>query len=152
MSYTINLQHIVFRTYRSRFTIPEDSKRMMFKYIYELCQSEGWYLLRINAYLNHVHILLDIPATAKVAEVVQKIKANSSKSFSHHRIFPYFEGWARKYGAFSVSYSAKPDVIEYIRNQEKHHQGESFEDEMRRLFRENGITDVEEFLKDDEPA
>ena len=37
------------------------------------------------------------------------------------------------FGAFSISSSHVDSATEYIRNQEEHHQKESFQDEFRRL-------------------
>ncbi len=140
MSYTKNYQHIVFATKFRCCALPETSKKIMLKFIHELCIREGWYLVRINAYLNHMHILLDLPATALLADVVKLIKVRTTQTFKHHPDFPTFEGWSKGYGAFSVSHFDRQTIIAYIANQETHHSSVSFDDELRNLLIENGIT------------
>ena len=74
-----------------------------------------------------------------ISKAVQLIKGGSSKwiheTFPEHRLF----SWQEKYGAFSVSVSLLDDVIEYIRNQEKHHHKMTFQEEFRELLRRHGI-------------
>lgn len=139
MSYTRNYQHIVFATKYRQPTIPEDSKRIMLKFIHELCKRQNWYLVRINAYLNHMHILIDIPPTVLIPDVVKLIKVRTTQTFKHHPNFPKFEGWGKSYGAFSASYLDRQPVIDYIANQEIHHSIETFADELETLLLTNGI-------------
>lgn len=95
MSYTKNYQHIVFATKYRHPTIPEESKRIMLKFIHELCKRQNWHLVRINAYLNHMHILMDVPPTVLIPDVVKLIKVRTTQTFKKHHNFPEFEGWAK---------------------------------------------------------
>ncbi len=54
---------------------------------------------------------------------------------------PDFKGfhWQAGYGAFSVSPHHIDALAQYIANQQKHHLGESYQDEMRRLCKYYGI-------------
>jgi hypothetical protein len=47
--------------------------------------------------------------------------------------------WQKGYGAFSVSRSAVPDVIDYIKNQREHHKKQTFEEEYISLLDRHGI-------------
>jgi hypothetical protein len=71
-----------------------------------------------------------------LAEVVQKLKANSSRWFEENGV--QFE-WQKGYGAFSVSPSLLTTVQAYIRNQEEHHRERSFEEEFRALLDKSGV-------------
>jgi putative transposase len=71
-----------------------------------------------------------------LAEAVQKLKANSSRWLGEQGI--QFE-WQRGYGAFSVSPSLLTVVQTYIRNQERHHQQRSFDEEFLSVLRKSGI-------------
>ena len=53
--------------------------------------------------------------------------------------FPHFRGWGIKYCALTYSHKERDIIINYIRNQQEHHKQESFQDEIRRLFKEHGI-------------
>jgi putative transposase len=48
-------------------------------------------------------------------------------------------GWQDGYGIFSVSRSLVPTVIEYITNQRKHHEKQSFEEEYVSLLELHGV-------------
>ena len=139
MSYTKNYQHIVFATKYRRTTIPEASKRIMLKFIHELCIRQGWYLVRINACRNHVHMLVDVPPTVLIPDMVKLIKVRTSQTFQRHAAFPDFEGWGKSYGAFSVSHFDRQTVIDYIAGQEAHHLAHTFDSELESLLIENGI-------------
>lgn len=139
MSYTSLYYHIVFRTYRSEPTIPNDKKRLLLAYILTMCQTYTWQLVRVNAYLNHVHILVGLKASDSVAEVVRLIKGATSAAFNGDSNFPRFRGWNKGYGAFSVGWREVPVVKEYIANQDTHHQGVCFDDELKRLMADYGI-------------
>ncbi|MCC8070932.1 MAG: IS200/IS605 family transposase [Bacteroidales bacterium] len=145
MSYTRNIQHIVFRTYQSKCTIPESQKRSLLALIFERCKHYKWWLLRVNAYRNHVHLLIDIPGTESVSKVVERLKSESSGILKSNPNFPDFEKWGSGYGAFSVGWREVEVVKQYIANQTEHHSCESFQDELRRLLTENGIEPNEWF-------
>ncbi|HVQ39074.1 MAG TPA: hypothetical protein VMS31_16165 [Pyrinomonadaceae bacterium] len=55
---------------------------------------------------------------------------------------------ARWLGAFTVSKSKVPDVVEYIKNQRKHHEKESFEEEYERLMELHGLDYDARYLLD----
>ncbi len=60
-----------------------------------------------------------------------------SRSFGH---------WQDGYGAFTHSIREKDVLIEYIKNQEAHHQRVDFLDEYRKLLREADIEFDEKYL------
>ena len=73
-----------------------------------------------------------------IAESVQKIKANSSR-WMHSEILKKKFEWQEGYSAFSVSASHIDRTIEYIRNQRKHHEKRSFDQELVAMLRKHGI-------------
>ena len=79
-----------------------------------------------------------------VSEAIQKLKANSSRWLGEQGI--KFQ-WQDGYGSFSVSPSMLMKVRAYIRNQKKHHEKLSFEEELRALLDGCGIAyDPEELF------
>lgn len=145
MSLVKNYIHIVFSTYRRRDTIPEDDKRALLAYIHTFCKDKKVTLKRINAYRNHVHMLINLPPTMALADFVGKAKAMSSAAFKGNHKFPKFEGWSKGYGAFSISHWDISKIISYIANQEQHHSRETLDNELRRIAIENG-EDIDEFF------
>jgi hypothetical protein len=53
--------------------------------------------------------------------------------------FPDFQGWEEGYAAFTYSYKEKDMLINYIKNQHKHHQKENTESELKHLWMENSM-------------
>ena len=143
MSYTKLYYHIVFRTYTSEPSIPQDKKALMFAYIFEMCKTYGWHLLRINSYLDHIHILLESKSSDKISDIVKAIKGATSSAFKHSEDFPGFKGWNKGYGVFSLSYREIDMIRNYIINQEQHHQTFSTKDEFKNLLLENGLSESE---------
>lgn len=92
--------------------------------------------LAIGGTTNHVHILVSLPPSARLAEVVQKLKANSSRWLGEQGLA--FE-WQKGYGAFSVSPSMLDVVRAYIEKQEEHHRVRSFDEEFLTLLRKSGV-------------
>jgi hypothetical protein len=60
--------------------------------------------------------------------------------------FPTFTGWGAKYCAITYSIKERDVIINYINNQQEHHKEESFQDEIKCLFLENGISTDEKWF------
>jgi putative transposase len=104
--------------------------------------------LRVGGVEDHVHLLFGLSRTRAVADVVEKVKTSSSKWIkSQGAAFASFH-WQSGYGAFSVSQSDADAVVAYIRNQAKHHQKMTFQEEYRRLLERYRITFDEKYVWD----
>jgi len=81
-------------------------------------------------------------------DVLRDLKAGSSGWV--HDTFPNVSDfwWQTGYGAFTVSHSNINAVKAYIQNQAEHHKTQSFQDELRGLFRKHGIEFDEKYLWD----
>ena len=105
-------------------------------------------MYRINGMQDHIHILSDLHPCIALADFMREIKTSSSIWLKKQTEFSEFKGWADGYAALTISYRDKDSVIEYIKNQQKHHEIESFPDEYRRLLKAEGIEiDERYFLK-----
>jgi REP element-mobilizing transposase RayT len=85
---------------------------------------------------NHSHLLILLPAALCLADVVNKLKTNSSRLMSQQGT--KFE-WQKGYGAFAVSTSHVEQVKAYIRNQKEHHKKRTFEEEFLAMLKKAGI-------------
>ncbi len=85
---------------------------------------------------DHAHLLVAVPATIALADLINKLKTNSSRWMSERGVA---FAWQDGYGAFSVSPSQVPLVKEYIRNQAAHHKKRNFEEEFLALLKKSGI-------------
>ena len=97
------------------------------------------YLIAINNVSDHLHLFADIHKTYSVSKFVQEIKSLSSKFINEKQWYSHRFEWQTGYGSFSVSYSNRPNVINYIKNQQKHHGIKSFHDEYMDVLKQFDI-------------
>jgi putative transposase len=145
-SYRQHLYHIVFRTKDSLPSIKQNNAIELYSYITGIIKNKNSHLYRINGVENHLHILTDMNPSIAPIDFVKDIKVSSSIWMKRSSLFPAFKGWAIGYGSFTCSYRDIDRLIEYIKNQQEHHQKISFEEEYRKLLLEYGITPDEKFF------
>ncbi len=144
-TYTNLLYHIVFSTKNRIPLISTALKEEMYAYVGGIIRAEGRTLLEIGGVADHVHVLLKHKPTIAVAEILNRIKANSSKWVHEKRMSRAF-AWQDGYSAFSVSESQVAAVRHYIQNQASHHERLSFKDELRALLERHGIPFEDRYL------
>ena len=89
---------------------------------------------------DHVHALIDLPTNLSVEECIKLFKGASSHFINQNRLTQNNFNWGRGFGAFSVSESRVPNVVDYIKNQEVHHKGKSFSEEYQLFLEKYNIT------------
>ena len=133
MSKTKILVHIVFSTKHRHQTIPLLHKRDLYKYLHGIISNEKCHTLRINGMTDHVHILIDLHPSVALAHLVKKLKQASSVWMKNSLYFTLFEAWNEGYYAVSVTPQDADACINYIKNQENHHGGKGFLEEIKEL-------------------
>jgi len=128
--------HVVYSTKERRKIIPPEMKERLWSYTAGICKGQKLFVHATGGMEDHIHLLLQFPATIAIAGAVKTIKANSS-GWMADEIGKF--GWQVGYGAFSVSKSNIPAVIRYIQNQERHHHKMTFEEEFIGLLERHGI-------------
>jgi len=139
MAYTQILYHIVLRTKRSEPSIAQENVSSLYKYIWGIIKNKKGKLYRINGMEDHIHILSDLHPSFALADYVKNIKVATSLWMKQSSDFPAFQGWGEGYAAFTYSYKEKEVLINYIKNQQAHHQKEDTQNELKRLWIENGM-------------
>jgi len=117
-------------------TIPIRDK--LFPYMGGIVRGLGGTIITVGGMPDHIHLVARLATTVSVADVARAVNANSSKWMNEKFTTMKF-GWQRGYGAFSISHSALPAVVNYVRNQERHHRHRSFREELMDLLAKNGI-------------
>lgn len=139
MSYTKLLYHIVICTKKRIPSISLEYDRELYAFILTMCNNRNVVLYRIGGMPDHIHLLVGLPSTLTVAKFVQEIKAVTSTWLKANPHFPLFTYWSKEYAAFSYSAKDKGMIINYIKNQKKHHINQTFIDEYRRFLMDNDI-------------
>lgn len=144
-SYRQVYYHIMFHTKRNEPTLKSEAKDI-YNYMWGIVKNKNSKLYQINGIEDHIHLLVDIHPSIAVADFMQDLKAFSSSWVKKSGCYPAFKGWANGYGCFTSSVREKDTLIKYIKGQVEHHKTESFEDEYRRLLKENGVDFDEKYL------
>jgi REP element-mobilizing transposase RayT len=99
----------------------------------------------VGGVADHVHLLLGIRATHRLADVVRDVKRASS-SWIHEEIGDHDFEWQDGYGAFTVSSSLIQTVKNYIARQEDHHAKKSFQEEYLEFLKLSSVEFDARFL------
>lgn len=145
MSYTRILLHIVFATKYRKQTLLENNQNL-FAYINGISKSKGVHLVEINGTRDHLHLLVDIHPQTVVANFLRDLKCSTSKWLKGSSDYPFFEGWADGYGAFSVSHYNKEVCRNYIRKQKEHHRKQNSKVEFIKLIKTNECEYEEKYI------
>ena len=143
------LYHIVFRTKASEKTITQNHFNQLKNYLDGIIKNKKCVSFQINGMEEHIHILSDLHPSIALADYIKDIKIASSIWMKASGYFPYFRGWGIKYCALTYAYKERDILIRYIKNQQEHHKKESFRDEIRRFFKEEGIDMDERWFWED---
>lgn len=99
----------------------------------------------IGGVSDHVHLLIGLRATHRLADVMREPKAVSS-GWVHNEIRMRGFAWQEGYGAFTVSASQREAVRQYIQQQPEHHRTRTFREEYLELLRRSGVEFDEHYL------
>lgn len=139
MSYVSSLYHIVFAPYQRMPVINNDNRHHLYRVLASEIQRNKSKALIIDGVQDHIHILLSLSPEIALSSLMRDIKSKSSVWMKSSGLFPLFKGWAKEYGAFSLSHSHKDAVYKYIENQQNHHSTTDLDTEFRRLVMKAGL-------------
>ena len=128
------LVHLVFSTKHRAPLLPGDFYEPLRRYTSGILDERKCHLVEMNNVADHVHVLFDLHRTTALSDVVMHVKKGTSRWLKEPtQGFTGFD-WQDGYGAFSLGYSQKDAVVEYIRSQQSHHAQVAFQDEFRALL------------------
>ena len=145
-AYTQILYQIVFSTKNREKTMIPDGQEELYRFMGGILKNKKCHLYRINGVEDHLHIITHLHPMIALAHLIKDIKLATSTFIKNERIFPDFGGWQEKYGAFTYSYSAKDNLIEYVKNQKGHHHVVTFREEFISLLKEHDVEFDEKYL------
>ncbi|RNL49551.1 IS200/IS605 family transposase [Pedobacter jejuensis] len=131
MSYVKIWVHLVFSTKNRQPYLTKNIRYKLQSHIIENCKAKSIYLQAINGYTEHLHCLISLGKEQNIAKIAQLIKGESAYWVNKNNLTNETFIWQDDYFAVSVSESGVERVINYIKNQEKHHQWKSFNDEVQ---------------------
>jgi putative transposase len=131
--------HVIFSTKNRIPAISPEIAGRLFSYMGGIVKERKGIPIIINGPADHVHLLISIPTTESIADLLRVLKTNSSRWV--HEQFPDRQrfGWQAGYAAFTVSASRVADVENYIVRQQEHHRRVSFQDEFLTFLQRHGV-------------
>jgi len=91
-------------------------------------------MIIINGMPDHIHIAVGMRPAQSLSDLMQDIKGSSSKWINDNNLIKGKFQWQEGYGAFSYNKSSLLKLIEYIKNQQLHHQKKTFLQEYKEFL------------------
>jgi len=110
-----------------------------------LINETGCKTIIVNGVEDHVHCFFILQPKLSISDVMQSVKAKSSKWVNESKLILNRFEWQRGFGAFSYSKSHVDNVYNYIANQEAHHHKETFKEEYTKLLKAFGVEYDEDY-------
>lgn len=136
----------VFAVKQRESLITKEHKEELHKYITALVQNRGAKMLAIHCMPDHTHLFVGLRPNILITDFIKEIKVESNEFINDKKWVRGKFGWQEGYGVFSYSHSHIGAVIDYIRNQEVHHQKRTFKHEYLELLRKFEISFDEKYL------
>ncbi|MDX1640357.1 MAG: IS200/IS605 family transposase [Balneolaceae bacterium] len=139
-SFAIIYIHVIFSTKFKEPLLTPEIEKVLKKYLAGIARNQGFNIIKSGGMPDHMHLLIQLPATMSLSKVMHLLKGSSSK-WINDTYFQKDRGfrWQGGYSAFSVSQSILENVKKYIQNQKEHHQNYSFNEEQEALLNKHSV-------------
>lgn len=136
--------HFVWST-KNRFPyLCNEIRPKVFQHIRDNANKKGIFLDFVNGYAEHVHCLVSLGTEQKISEIVKLIKGESSFWINQNKLTKTKFSWQHEYFAVGICESLLDKTRDYIKNQERHHQSKTFEDEFDQMIKKYGFQRFED--------
>jgi REP element-mobilizing transposase RayT len=116
--------HLVWATWDRLPLITPQIERRLYRCVEAEAIRQGCTVLALNGAEDHLHVLVSLPSTISIADLVKQLKGVSSR-FVNEVLQPECSfKWQGSYGAFSVSAADVDRVRTYVQQQKEHHRTE----------------------------
>jgi REP element-mobilizing transposase RayT len=113
--------HLVWATWDRAPWVTPDIERRLHRNIADQARVMGCTILALNGVPDHIHLVVSLPATVAIANLVKQVKGVSSHFAGQELgLGPGFK-WQGVYGAFTVSRWDLDRVVAYVKRQKEHH-------------------------------
>ena len=143
-----NYIHIVFSTKHRESLIKPPIEKELYSYLGGICNNLGCHVLIIGGYKDHVHILCMLSTKIALMELLKQIKQRSSKWVKTKGKDCENFYWQDGYAAFSVNPAEVEVVVNYIKNQHKHHGQKEYKEEYIEFLEKYDVDYDEKYLWD----
>jgi REP element-mobilizing transposase RayT len=145
-TYTQIHLHIIYAVQYRNALLNNKWKDELYKFITGIVQDNEHKMIIINGMPDHTHMLIGMRPTQSLSDLMKEVKGSSSKWINEKRFAGNKFNWQSGYGAFSYSISQLQTVINYIKNQEAHHQKRTFLQEYRAFLEKFEVPFEERYI------
>jgi putative transposase len=138
----------VFAVQQRQSLIDKQHKEELHKYFTGLVQNQKAKMLAVHCMADHTHLFVGFKPTILISNFVKEIKVESNEFINDKKWINGKFSWQEGYGVFSYSHSSIGNVINYMLNQELHHQKKTFRQEYREMLEKSEIPFEKRFLFD----
>ena len=121
--------HFVWTTWDRQPWIYEGIERRLYREIEQEVRTLRCTVLAINSTATHVHLLVQLAATASISQLAKQVKGVSSYFYNTvlKPTVPF--RWQAQYGAFTIGVNEVDQVKGYILSQKAHHRAGTLQPE-----------------------
>jgi putative transposase len=145
-TYTQIYIQVVFAVQGRLNLIAKEHKEELHKYMTGIVREREQKLLAVHCMPDHTHLLLGIKPSLALSDLVRDVKNGSTNFINHMKWVVGRFCWQEGFGAFSYGHSQLTGIIDYIRDQERHHARRSFRDEYVRFLKRYEIQHDERYI------
>jgi putative transposase len=142
------LVHVIFSTKDRTPRLDESVRPALYAYLATVVRNAKCECYRVGGVSDHVHLAIRLSRTTAVSELVEDLKASSSKWIETQSPTLAKFAWQRGYAAFSGGPTDLQALIEYIESQETHHRKHDVQEEFRALLKKYGVECDERYMWD----
>jgi putative transposase len=137
---------IVFAVQSRANLIQKQNKEELHKYITGIVRERDQKLLAVHCMPDHTHILVGLRPSMALSDLVHDVKNGSTNFVNRSGWVMGRFGWQEGFGAFSYGHSQLKAIIDYVRDQERHHARRNFRDEYLQFLKRYGIDHEENYI------
>ncbi len=126
--------------------IKKNFEEEVYKYLAGIVAGKGQKPLAVNGMSDHIHVLVGLKPAMRISDLIRDIKNNSANFINEKGWLNQKFCWQEGYGVFSYSESNYGKVIDYIKDQKKHHEKRTFQQEYLLLLKKFNIPFEEKYL------
>ena len=115
--------HFVWATWDRLPLIGTDIEHDLYRYMKKVCCDDKCEVLAVGGMPNHIHLLVMLPNTITLGDLMKHVKGGSSRFFSQKLRPGEWFAWQGSYAANAICHSKIGTVVKYIANQKHHHAG-----------------------------
>ena len=145
-TYTQIYIQVVFAVQGRQNLIHPERKEELQKYITGIVTRQGQKLIAVHCMPDHTHVLIGLKASVALSDLVGEVKTGSTNHINKSRWVLGRFSWQEGFGAFSYSHSQLTGVINYIRDQVKHHARKTFKQEYLAFLKRYQIPHDERYI------